>query len=89
MQTTGSCAASGTINCCPPVSRVWSDENLTSAATVGDLNGSDVRVHSGKGPDHPELVSRLNDQDLARQAALGDRFAFAEIFDRHAAAMFR
>jgi RNA polymerase sigma-70 factor, ECF subfamily len=46
-------------------------------------------VHSGKGEDNPEPVSRLNDQDLARQAGLGDRFAFAEIFHRHAAAMFR
>ena len=46
-------------------------------------------MHSGKGEDNPEPVSRVNDQDLARRAALGDRFAFAEIFHRHAAAMFR
>ena len=37
----------------------------------------------------PEAVGRSDDQDLARQAALGDRFAFEEIFDRYAAAMFR
>lgn len=30
-----------------------------------------------------------SDRDLARQAALGDRTAFAEIFHRHAASMFR
>jgi len=37
----------------------------------------------------PETSRRPSDDDLARQGALGDRSAFAEIFDRHAAAMFR
>ena len=46
-------------------------------------------MHSGKGEDNPEPLRRVHDQDLARRAALGDRFAFAEIFHRHAAAMFR
>jgi hypothetical protein len=30
-----------------------------------------LTVHSGEGPDQPEPVSRLNDHDLAGQAALG------------------
>lgn len=36
-----------------------------------------------------DAAGRSNDHDLAQQAALGDRSAFAEIFDRHAATMFR
>ena len=46
-------------------------------------------MHSGEGKNQPEPVGHLNDKDLARQGALGDRFAFAEIFHRHGAAMFR
>lgn len=34
-------------------------------------------------------VTTVSDRALARQAALGDRDAFAQIFRRHAAAMFR
>jgi len=37
----------------------------------------------------PEAAARSKDHDLAQQAALGDRSAFAEIFDRHAETMFR
>jgi len=43
-------------------------------------------------PEAPPALTRAgdaSDRDLARQAALGDRAAFAEIFHRHAASMFR
>lgn len=42
-----------------------------------------------KATNKPLAAGLPSDHDLARQAALGDRLAFAEIFDRHAAAMFR
>jgi RNA polymerase sigma-70 factor (ECF subfamily) len=42
-----------------------------------------------KGGSGPDLAGADLDQLLARRAALGDRTAFAAIFDRHAAAMFR
>lgn len=37
----------------------------------------------------PDAPGSISDHELARQAAMGDRYAFAEIFDRHAGAMFR
>ena len=38
---------------------------------------------------HPAPLEHASDVVLARSAGLGDRAAFAVIFDRHAAAMFR
>ncbi|WP_407343217.1 RNA polymerase sigma factor [Pengzhenrongella phosphoraccumulans] len=38
---------------------------------------------------HPAPIEHATDLELARSAGLGDRAAFAVIFDRHAAAMFR
>lgn len=40
-------------------------------------------------PDVRTTDARVHDSSLARRAALGDRDAFAEIFHRHAASMFR
>ena len=81
--------ASGSGQNVATVAPFWSDENLIVSSIGRRPEWERPTVHSGEGPYHPEPVSHLNDQDLAGQAALGDRFAFAEIFHRHAAAMFR
>ena len=46
-------------------------------------------MNGSEGTGRVDQTDERSDQVLARQAALGDRAAFAAIFDRHAGAMYR